>query len=111
MLNYKYTVLDISDWDEIWFKAIIPSFPWIFVLADSVEELNSVVKISINEEIERLKSIWKNIPEEDNIINTSWKFQVRLRPVLHKRLIEISSAKNISMNQFISNILEKELVG
>lgn len=109
MFPYKYTVQDISEWDETWFKAIIPSFPWLYVVADSAEELHSVVKIAVNEEIEELKKSWKKTPQPDNAMNCTWNFTVRINPALHRRIAELAMSKNISMNKFVWELFEKAL--
>ena len=38
----------------------------------------------------------------------SGKFQVRLDPTLHRRIVAASEAKNISMNAWVARALEKE---
>lgn len=110
-MNYKYTVVEISENWEIWFKAIIPSFPKLFIVADSAEELHNAVKLWIKEEIKYLKLKWKNIPKTDNLDlwQYSWNFVLRIKPELHKRLSEIAESKWWSLNKYISNLVEEKI--
>ena len=108
-MKYKYIVVDISaDW-EVWYKAIIPAFPRMLILADTPEQLNDVVKIMIEEEIEDLKKEWKSIPLPDNVDRHkySWSFVLRIKPELHKRVSDIAQAKWCSINRYVADLIEE----
>ena len=55
MLPYKYTVVDISENNEVGYKAIIPAFPKIYVVADSIGELDKAVQRFVKEDIKHLQ--------------------------------------------------------
>ena len=107
-MDYKYTIVDISEDWETWYKAIIPAFPKLFIVADDVSQLHDAVCNGIDEELAYLKSKWAKIPLPDNV-NTddySWNFVLRIKPELHKRLAELSKAEWYSLNKYISNLIE-----
>ena len=108
-MNYKYSVVDISENWETWFKAVVPSFPRMLILADTPDQLHEVVKITIKEEIEDLKKEWKRIPKPDNIDANrySWSFVLRVKPALHKRVTDLAQAKGCSINKYVSDLIEK----
>jgi len=107
MFPYKYTIIEISEGQEVGFKAIIPAFPNLYVLSDSPAELHETVKILVNEEIECLKSKNKKIPKADNAQKFSGTFTIRIKPELHKRISELAQSQNISTNKYMSDILER----
>jgi predicted HicB family RNase H-like nuclease len=108
--NYKYSVLDISEAKEIGFQAIIPAFPKLYIVADNVEELHETVVIAITEEIKYLKKNNLIIPKPDNLKEKrSGRFVLRLRPEVHETLINLSEANNISLNQFLNQIIEEKV--
>jgi len=109
MFPYKYTIIDISEEKEKGYKAIIPAFPNLYIVADSVKELDQTVKQMINEEIEQLNKQKKTIPLADNTENYSGTFTVRINPILHKRISDLAQANDISTNKFIENLLSKNI--
>lgn len=109
MFPYKYTIVDISEKNETGFKAIIPAFPHLYIVADSAEELNQAVQTLVEEEIQEMKIQKKKIPTPDNEGNFTGNFTLRIKPALHKRISELAQAKGSSLNSFISENLEKVL--
>lgn len=107
-MKYKYTVIDISENWEVWYKAIIPSFSRLFVVANTPDELHRVVWIAIEEEITHLKKLSKKIPEPDNISpdKYSWSFILRIKPIAHKKIADIAHSKGCSINKYVSDLID-----
>ena len=110
MFPYRYTIVEITEGKETGFKAIIPSFPNIYIVAESPSELHEAIKTMINEEIKYLDSKGKKIPKADNIQEFSGNFTVRIKPELHKRINELAQAGNVSTNKYVSNLLEEGIL-
>ena len=110
MFPYRYTILEITEGEEIGFKAIIPAFPNLYVVANSPSELHEAIKTIVYEEIEYLNSKGKKIPEADNVQKFSGNFTVRIKPELHKRINELAQSANVSTNKYVSNLLEKGIL-
>ena len=102
---YSYTVMDISEGNEIGFKAIIPKFPKLHILADSPSQLHDVVQIAIHEEIKMYKNKNKEIPKPD-VYKCSGKFILRIRPEIHQMLTELSKAEGKTLNQYLNRLIE-----
>jgi antitoxin HicB len=110
MFPYKYTIVDISENNEIGLKAIIPSFPNIYIVADSPSELHNAVQEFVKEDIAYRKKHNKNIPLPDNIQQFSGNFTLRINPSLHKRIAELAQSRDISVNKYVGKVLQEELV-
>lgn len=108
--QYQFTVVNISEGDEIGFTAVIPKFPKMYICADSVEELVEVIHIFIEEEIERLKKEGSPIPKPDRpVCHCSGRFVLRTKPELHERLIHLAYAEATSLNQYLNRLIEKKI--
>ena len=103
---YSYSVIDISEDDEIGYKAVVPKFPRIHVVADSPAELHNAVQIAIKEEIQYYKKKCMPIPKPD-VHKYSGRFILRIRPELHEALAELSKAEGKTLNQYLNNLIEK----
>ena len=107
---YNYTVVDISEDGDIGYKAIIPKFPNVYIVADSPEELHEVVCIMIDETIEDYKKEGRPIPEPDNApVKYSGKFTFRTKPEIHQRLAELAQAENSSVNKYVEKIVKEKV--
>lgn len=107
---YKYTIINISEDEETGFKAIIPKFPNLWIVADTLAQMQEVIPIFIEEEIERLKKEALPIPKPDRAVcHCSGRFVLRTKPELHERLIHLSQAEGTSLNQYLNRLIEKQI--
>lgn len=106
--RYQYLIIDISEKDEIGFKAVIPKFPKLHVFADSPNELHEAVLAAIKEEIEAYKARNLPVPKPDKK-SYSGRFILRINPNMHERLAELSVAEGKTLNQYIKGILEEKV--
>ena len=106
--QYSYSVIEISEGDEIGFKAVIPRFPKLHIVADSPSELHNAVQIAIKEEIKVYKKRKKKIPKPD-IYKCSGKFILRLKPEIHEALVHLSKAEGKTLNQYLNNLIEGQI--
>ena len=109
MNSYKYTVIDLSTDKETGFKAIVPSFPNLYIVADSITQLHDVVQDFIQEEIKYRKSQKKTIPTPDAFQKETGVFTTRVPAYLHSRISELAKSKGLSMNKYVTELLEKGL--
>jgi predicted HicB family RNase H-like nuclease len=110
MFPYKYTVIDISENNETGFKAVIPSWPHLYIVADTVKDLDNSVKSIIKEEIFKLKKQGKKTPNPDNIVDYKGILTIRVKPALHKRLADLASANEVSVNKYLNNLIQNQLI-
>lgn len=109
MNSYKYTVIDLSTEKETGLKAIVPAFPNLYIVADSITQLHDVVQDFIKEEIIYRKTHNKSIPLPDNFQKETGVFTTRVPASLHVRISELAESKGISMNKYVGELLEKGL--
>jgi len=107
--QYIYTVVDISEDGEVAYQAIVPKFPKMLIFDDDPKRLHKVTQIFIEEEIEDCKKAGIPIPPPDRGKNYSGKFIVRIHPELHENLAMLSLASGKTLNQYIKEILSKEV--
>jgi len=99
--NYNYLIKDISDGKEIAFKAIIPKFPEMLIMADTPEELHEAVVEEIKYSIKDRKKEGRPIPPPDNESKFKGKIIVRTTPELHEQLFYEAQANQLSLNKYI----------
>lgn len=107
-LLYNYTVIDISEGDEIGFTAVIPKFPKLHIVSDSISELHDVVQTMVKEEIEFYQEKGLPIPKPD-AKNYSGRFILRVRPEIHEKLDQLSNAEGTSLNQYLNRLIEERV--
>lgn len=107
--QYRYVVMDISEENEIAFKAIIPKFPKLVVVGDSPQQLHEAVLIGIEEEIEFYKSQNIQIPKPDLESKYSGRFILRISPELHEKISILSQAEGKTLNQFLKKLIENSI--
>ena len=104
--KYSYLIIPIGEDGDEAYKAIIPKFNNILVMADTVEELNEAVIEMIDEDIERRKKSGESIPEPDYSGNFNGKILLRINPEIHEKLYYESMAHNLSLNKYIESRLK-----
>ncbi|MFA4891017.1 MAG: toxin-antitoxin system HicB family antitoxin [Candidatus Gracilibacteria bacterium] len=112
--NYNYLVKRLGTGKDIGFKAIIPKFPNMHVYADTIEELDEMVMLTIEEYMKSCKKYGHKIPEEDYTgekINKKpkGKIPLRINPELHTRVELLAQASELSVNRFIEKTLEEKV--
>lgn len=107
--EYRYSVLDISEGNEIGYEAVVPKFPGMLILDDNVERLHEVVQIFIAEELEHLEKERKPIPKPDKNSNYSGRFILRVEPVTHERLATLAQASGTSLNQYVKDLIKNKI--
>lgn len=112
--NYNYSIVTLREDDEIGYEAVIPKFPKVHVFADTLEELDEMVMITLEENIKSCKKHGFKIPEEDYVGSKSGKkpkgkIPLRIKPELHDRIKLLAQASNISLNRFIEETLEEKV--
>lgn len=108
--HYSYNIVFIGEeGDTEGYKAVIPKFPGMLIMADKAEELPELVDYMIEIAIEQMKEEGLPIPPPDSHSKFSGKFLVRLKPELHQKLAHLAQASNTSLNKYIESTLEKFL--
>lgn len=107
-LPYSYTVIDISEGNKIGFKAVIPKFPKLHVMADSISQLHETVKIAIAEEIRYYKRKRLTVPKPDTH-QYSGRFILRVRPEIHEKLAHLSDSEGTSLNHYLNRLIEEKI--
>lgn len=105
-MKYNYLVVDIGNDKEEGYKAVIPKFPHILVMADTVKELHEQVEFTLDLVIENLKKHGKPIPPKDNPSKYKGKVMLRISPELHEKLFYEAQANNSSLNKYIESKLK-----
>ncbi|KKT73011.1 MAG: hypothetical protein UW70_C0093G0005 [Candidatus Peregrinibacteria bacterium GW2011_GWA2_44_7] len=108
-LPYHYTIIDISEGNEIGFKAVIPKFPKLHIMADSLSQLHDIVKKTIFTEIILYKKKRIPIPKPD-LQKYSGRFVLRVRPEVHEKLAQLSEAKGTSLNHYLNRLIEDQIM-
>lgn len=103
--EYSYLVVPIGENGEEAYKAIIPKFGNLLIMADNIEELNEAVIEMIEEDIIRRKKEGETIPEPDREANFNGKILLRIPSDLHEELYYQALANNLSLNKYIENRL------
>lgn len=105
--NYSYLIKDISEGKKIAFKAIIPKFPKMLVMADTPKELHEAVVETIELAIKQRKKEGRPIPERDTKSDSNFKGTIIIRttPQLHERLYYEAQANQLSLNKYIESKL------
>ena len=106
--SYNYIVIDISEEDEVGYKAVISKFPKLHIVADSPEELHKAVAYGIEEEIKFYKKKGMRIPKPD-AHKYSGQFILRVRPEIHETLVELAKSEGSSLNQYLNKIIEDQI--
>lgn len=107
---YNYTVLNISDENDVAYQAVIPKFPKMYIVGESPEQLSTVVPVFIQEAIERYQKEGRSIPAPDMPIRKySGTFTFRTSPSIHSRLAELATAENRSINSYLEDLVKEKV--
>jgi len=108
-LNYPITLESYTDGDEKLFGLNIPDLPGVWAHGETLEEayknLDESKKIWFETCIEKGIKIPEPISEEDY----SGKFILRIDPHLHMILSRGASRKKVSLNKYITSIIEQKI--
>lgn len=99
--RYHYLVRDISDEDGEGYAAVIPKFPKIHVMSDTVTELHEQVIETLDHAIRSMEKDGMPIPPPDVQPNGKGKVLLRIAPELHEQLALLAQANKTSLNKFI----------
>lgn len=105
--RYQYLIRDISDEDGNGYAAVIPKFPKIHVMADTVEELHEQVIETLDHAIKSMEKAGMPIPPSDNPSESRGKVLLRIAPELHEQLALLAQANKTSLNKFIEMKLKE----
>ena len=104
--KYSYLIVPIGENGEEAYKAVIPKFSNLLIMADTIKELNESVIEMIEEDIERRKKNGELIPETDREANFNGKILIRIPSNLHEELYYQALAHNLSLNKYIESKLK-----
>ena len=99
-IQYDYIVKNVSDGNDIAYKAIIPAFDWV-VFGDNLKEIEDGIALAIDEEIKMRKKQNLPIPEPDKSTKYSGKLLLRINPELHEHLALRAKTLGLSLNAYI----------
>ena len=107
VLEYKgYTgSVEFSAEDLVFFGKITGVRDVISFEADTVKKLIQAFKESVDDYLATCKQLGKQPDKE-----FKGSFNVRLKPKIHRLAAIRSAALKISLNQFVENVLEKEVL-
>lgn len=104
--SYSYLVIPIGEDGENAYKAIVPKFSNLCIMADSPEELHELVIEMIQEDIARRRKEKEKIPEPDYIGKFNGQILIRTQPAIHEKLYFEARANNLSLNKYIEGKLK-----
>lgn len=103
---YSYLVIPIGEDGEEAYKAIIPKFKNLHIMADSPEELHELVIDLIQEETRQRKREGKKLPEPDYKGSFTGQILIRTQPKIHEKLYFEAQSRNLSLNKYIESRLK-----
>lgn len=98
---YSYLVKPIGEGENMGYRAIVPKFPNMLIMADNPKELHDITVDIVSNEIKKLKKAGKKIPEADFMGKYNGKILFRTSPEIHEELVLEATAKSISLNKLI----------
>jgi len=106
LMEYKgySSKIEYSDIDEVFHGKLIGINGLVSFEGTTVKELKREFKEAVDRHIEDCK---KNNKEPNKIYKGS--FNVRIDADLHKQVVFLSNAENISLNQFIKNAIKEKI--
>ncbi len=106
MLEYKgyHATINYDADDEIFVGEVFGVNDSLNFHGTSILELKEMFKQSIDNYLELCERIGKE-PEKE----FKGSFNVRISPELHKEIAILAAQNNISLNQYISNVLQKSV--
>ena len=107
--NYKYHVHLYWDIEDEIFVAEVPELPGCATHGDTKEEAMRHVEDAIATWLDGAKEIGKEIPEPIATQRFSGKFNLRIPPDLHRKLVLKSKAFGKSLNSYVNELLLKTL--
>lgn len=107
--NYKYYVhIYWDDYDKI-FVAEVPELPGCATHGDTKEEAIRQAEDAIATWLDGAREIGKKIPEPLATQRFSGKFNLRVPPELHRKLVLKAKAFRKSLNSYVNELLLKVL--
>jgi hypothetical protein len=103
---YSYLVIPIGEDGEKAYKAVIPKYKNLHIMADTPEDLHELVVELILEENKKRKLEGKKIPEPDYKSEFNGQILIRTKPQIHEKLYFEAQAHNLSLNKYIENRLK-----
>jgi predicted HicB family RNase H-like nuclease len=105
-LTYKgYTgSVEFSADDDVFFGKLLGIRDTVTFEADTVTKLKKAFREAVDDYIETCAQNGK-VPENE----FKGSFNVRIKPRIHRLAVIKSAAMNISLNQFVERVLEKEV--
>jgi len=108
-LNYPITITKDEENGNLYFEAEIPDLPGCGAHGETIEEalkkLDEAKQLWIEVSLERGHHIPEPIAEDE----FSGKFLLRIPARLHMQLTKAARKENMSLNQYIRSLLEKQL--
>jgi predicted HicB family RNase H-like nuclease len=101
--GYSGTV-EFSATDEVFYGKLNGIRDVVTFEADSVSKLKKAFKEAVDDYIETCQKTGKNPDKE-----FKGSFNVRIKPKIHRLAVMKSASLNISLNQFVERVLEKEV--
>jgi predicted HicB family RNase H-like nuclease len=108
VLQYKgYTgSVEFSAHDDVFFGKIFGIRDLVTFEGDTVVKLKKAFKEQVDDYLKTCKALGKEADKE-----YKGSFNVRLKPKIHRLAAIRSATQQISLNQFVERVLEKELAG
>src|SRR5690606_34532750 len=103
--GYSGTV-EFSATDEVFYGKLNGIRDVVTFEADSVSKLKKAFKEAVDDYIQTCQKTGKNPDKE-----FKGSFNVRIKPKIHRLAVMKSASLNISLNQFVERVLEKEVSG
>ncbi len=98
-------IVAYSDEDEVFFGRINGIRDVVTFEADSVLKLKKAFREAVEDYIETCTQLGKNPDKE-----FKGSFNVRIKPKLHRLAVIKSASLNVSLNQFVETVIEREVL-
>lgn len=105
---YNYLIQPMCEGEEIAYRAFVPKFPEMIILADNPLDLHKITVSIVEEEIKKRKKAKKEIPEPDLMGKFNGKILFRTSPQNHEKLVIEATSRNISLNKLLEEKINKK---
>ena len=104
-IRYSYLVVPMGDVENQAYKAIIPKFKKLVIMANTPEELHSVVADAVELEVSEREKKGEKVPMPDIDAEFDGKVFIHISPELHEKVTQEAEANQMHISDYISQKL------
>lgn len=107
----KYPINIVWSEEDGEYLATCASFPGLSAFGETEEEALKQAKIALELFIESYKERGLQLPEPSRVSKYSGQLRLRLPKSLHERAATMATKDGVSLNQYITNAVNREVSG